>query len=415
MKRLIRFTQSVTLCVWLATTGCIGLGSGICDSNVCLPPPQASCSGLGNTWSTVDDYTYDPSAQSALNALSSMPNGDIVTAGTITDGTTGVWLTRTSSDGGNSWANIDSLTSTGTPDPVSILINPYSSGLLVGGIDNLGNTNRSIIFRTGTAQGNFSTANSFLVSGATELDASGFTFDPAGNLFVSAYALEGPNLHWLVLKCGNLGGSCGVIDDYQYAAGADSFANGIAADSSGNIYSIGVGTDSSGTEHWLVREFNGTSSILIDDFVAPSGINNLPQGIAIDSFGNVVVAGYGDATGYDGYDWLVRRLVGGTWETIDDYHGPSDGIDQAVGIAVDRLGDIVVVGEVTPGGNPTWMTRVLKQGQSAFSTIDRFEYPGNASTSGARAVAIDASFNVFVGGYGNSSNEHWVVRKLPCQ
>ena len=104
------------------------------------------------------------------------------------------------------------------------------------------------------------------------------------------------------------------------------------------------------------------------------------------------------------------------WATIDDFTFGGN-YASANQIAVDPLGDVVVVGTARNGsGTPNWIVRMKKFGQSVFNTIDTFNYPATNDTE-ANAVAIDPNYNVYVGGFGHdsNSNQHWLIRKLQCQ
>jgi len=144
------------------------------------------------------------------------------------------------------------------------------------------------------------------------------------------------------------------------------------------------------------------------------------QGIALDSSGNMYVAGYTSATdfpvvnayqgGLDGtsQDGFVTEInAAGTAFLYSTYIGGSN-FDQFQGIAVDSTGaawvagytsstDFPVVSAVQPtsgGGQDAVVLKLSPSGVPVFST-----YLGGSSTDQANGVAVDSSKNAYVTGY----------------
>lgn len=188
---------------------------------------------------------------------------------------------------------------------------------------------------------------------------------------------------------------------------------GVAMDSSGNVYIADTGDNT-------IRKVaaNGTVSTLAGfpglggsaDGNGTNALFNAPQGIAVDSSGNIYVADTGNNT--------VRKItVAGAVSTLAGFAGRAGSADGSgtnaafynpEGLAVDASGDIFVadtwndtIREVTPSG--------------AVSTIAG--WPGSFGSTNATgtnallyepsAVAVNASDDVFVADTGNN-----VIREI---
>jgi hypothetical protein len=164
---------------------------------------RKSVTGDVGTWSTVDG----PFAQGAAQAVCSDSQGSVYVSGSMFITTQAAtkrtaaqgyyaWITRKSSDGGNTWSTVDTYS--------------YSGALN----------------QTASAQG----------SGT----------DSLGNVVVVGFASDALGQgHWIVRTHAPSGWH--TIDDF---AGAR--AGGVATDAAGSLLVTGSANDSTGT-HWIVR------------------------------------------------------------------------------------------------------------------------------------------------------------------
>ena len=205
------------------------------------------------------------------------------------------------------------------------------------------------------------------------------------------------------------------------------YAEGIALDSSGNVYvtgrSDGSGTeydyatikyDSSGSELWLAR-YNG-----------PANGWDEAYDIALDSLGNVYVTGWGQGTGTDVDYATIKYDSTGSELWVARYNGPGNGYDSARAIAVDSLGNVYVTGNSKESGTRKRNDYLTIKYNSAGSElwVRRYNGPGNGWDE-AYDIALDSLGNVYVTGrsdgsgtggdyatikYDSAGSELWVAR-----
>ena len=191
----------------------------------------------------------------------------------------------------------------------------------------------------------------------------------------------------------------------------------IAVDGSGNVY---VGGESSATWGSPVRAFtsgadafaarlNSSGTLQWNTFLGGSG-DDYGFAIAVDGSGNVYVGGFSDATwgspvrayttpGADAFAAKLNSAGSRQWNT---FLGGS-GIDYGYAITVDGSGNVYVGGS----SNVTWGTpvRAYTSGFDAFAAklnssgaLQWHTFLGGSDYDYGRAIAVDGSGNVYVGG-----------------
>ena len=212
--------------------------------------------------------------------------------------------------------------------------------------------------------------------------------------------------------------SCSKKDDSSssssaagtYQLATNDYANGVATDSSGNVYVTGGtkggldGNTSAGNTDLFVVKYNSSGTKQWTKQLGSSGLDSA-NGITIDSSGNVYVTG----VTFGGLDWntsagandlfVVKYNSNGTKEWTKQLGSASS--DYANGVATDSSGNVYVAG-VTYGG---------LDGNSNQDNADLFVVKYNSSGTKqwtkqygtgeydeARGVATDSSGNVYVVG-----------------
>jgi hypothetical protein len=237
---------------------------------------------------------------------------------------------------------------------------------------------------------------------------------PNGAIYVAGYTTDGADTYWVVRKSVDRGDSWTAVDTFQLNAGETSSANAIAIDSSGKIYAVGTGVNSAQT-YWVVRASSddGASWTTIDQLQLNSGKTSNASSVALDSNGNVFVAGYGiDSSNI--INWVVRKSGNGgaSWSTPDSYQYSTGKNSDAHAISVDSSGAVYVAGEgIDASSNTHWIVRKSTDAGSTWSIADDYQREGNESS--AFGISTNSSGKVVVTGWtvvSGSSYVKWVVR-----
>ena len=292
--------------------------------------------------------------------------------------------------------------------------------------------------------------------GDTEGDRhTGLSVDKNSNVYFCGYT---PSLNVIATSGAyqttyNGGGADGFVEKFDkngkrkwgtYYGGADTdLANSIATDSSSNVYITGVTNSTSGIStsgsHQPAHGGNGDDDTYIVKFDSTGkrkwatyfGNNGSEWGndITCDAAGNIYMTGYTHSTSgiasssayqtsrggggtFISDAFLVKFNTSGTrlWAT---YFGGDD-VDQGYGVSCDASGNVFITGHtysnnaiassgahqtVQAGDADAFIAKFNSSGTKQWST-----YFGKGDEDCARKVTCDASGNVFITGYTNSTS-----------
>jgi len=196
------------------------------------------------------------------------------------------------------------------------------------------------------------------------------------------------------------------VDGVQVASGvtASEGSESVAADSDGSITVAATVGDGEVRVQRFDSSLNSVWSVLFSSGQGGDRVES--NGIAIDSDGNIVVSGGRNNLLTGVSHWMARLSPSGAvqWEqnADDDLAGPT----YWRGVAVDPGGQIVSSGDLNPapvgGNNQVRTARRSPGGVTQWS--QQYAEPGSPSNLG-RAVAVDSSGAIFVGGYLGTSNQ----------
>ena len=196
------------------------------------------------------------------------------------------------------------------------------------------------------------------------------------------------------------------VDGVQVASGvtASEGSESVAADSDGSITVAATVGDGQVQVRRFDTSLNSVWSVLFSSGLGGDRVDT--NGIAIDSDGNIVVSGGRNSVLTGVSHWMTRLSSSGAvqWEqnSDDDVSGPT----YWRGVAIDPGGLIVSSGDLNPalvgGANEVRTARRSPGGVTQWSK--EYAEPGSPSNLG-RAVAVDSSGTIHVGGYLGTSNQ----------
>jgi uncharacterized delta-60 repeat protein len=238
--------------------------------------------------------------------------------------------------------------------------------------------------------------------------AFGVAIDSDNTIVVVGYDDSLGNNQWRIEKLATSGES---VWNYTTNPSAQAdVANDVAVDSDNNIVVVGYDNNASDNQ-WRIMKINATGNLLWEYVTNPSPNTDRAQAVAVDSYNNIIVAGYDSNTTSNKSQWRIMKFNStgslSWWNTIDfntTYY------DEAYDIAVDSHDNIIVVGYDSLLCNYQW--RIMKFNSTGSLVWENATNP-SSSIDVAQAVAIDSNDNIIVVGYDNSlSNNQWRIMEF---
>ena len=310
----------------------------------------------GESWGsgTDADYAtikYDSSGTQLWAARYNGPGDgpDVATAITV-DGLGNVYVTGKS---GHDYATLK-YSSSGTQLWAARYIDPGHSSATAIAVDGSGN-----VYVTGSSGNSYQDyATIKYDSSGTQLwvakydgqghrhdYAKGIAVDGLGNVYVTGWSFGSITDHdYATVKYNSIGTQLWVAR-YDGPVCKYDYANAIAVDGSGNVYVTGESWGSGTDADYATIKYNTEGSMLwVARYNGPGNYGDQAHDLEVDGSGNVYVTGY--SAGSDTYyDYAtIKYDTSGNQLWIARYNGPGDGMDSAIGINVDGLGNVYVTG-----------------------------------------------------------------------
>jgi hypothetical protein len=239
-------------------------------------------------------------------------------------------------------------------------------------------------------------------------EADGITIDNKGNVYVIGHLYDGVDRDCFTVKYDEDGKKVWskIFDSAIYN---DDVTYGVTIDNSGNVYVTGRSYDGVDSDYLTVKYSSEGNKIWNKTF--DNRINDISYGIAVDNSENVYVSGFSD----DGtLDWdsdslniIVKYNKDGdeTWaKTISSRYGSVNRL------AVDSSGNVYVAGTGKTYGNPEYYltTKYDTEGNEIWNKSFVSE-----NYNAADEIIVDNNGNVYVTGtsgfvkYDTDGNELW--------
>ena len=227
--------------------------------------------------------------------------------------------------------------------------------------------------------------------------------DAAGNVVVTGQSRGIAGSYYATLKYS----SAGVPLWTNLYGGGNDLVFALALDSSGNAVVTGR---SQGTNTWndflTIKYSSAGVPLWTNRYDGPDSGNDWPEAVAVDAGGNVVVTGPVDSTGSVWNYGTIKYSSAGVLLWTNFYNGPGNDMDLPHAVAVDASGNVYVTGESRGSGTSSDYATVAYSSAGVPLWTNRYGWPGN-NRDGARAVALDASGNVYVSGKSSTSGDDY--------
>jgi hypothetical protein len=244
--------------------------------------------------------------------------------------------------------------------------------------------------------------------GNNEDVAEAMAIDDSGNVYVTGRSWGSGTLPDYATIEYDSKGNLSWVQRYDGPANDFDRATAIALDSSGNVYvagySRGNGTD---LDYATVKYGPNGNELWVRRYNGSGNAEDVALAIAVDGSNNIYVAGQseGSATDWDyatiKYDSLGNEL----W--VQRYNGPENSADKAAALALDGSGNVYVTGSTIQSGPGYYcdMATIKYAPDGTLLWEKRYNGPGNFS-DWATAIAVDDSGNVYVTGdsYGDGTD-----------
>ena len=196
------------------------------------------------------------------------------------------------------------------------------------------------------------------------------------------------------------------VETYNGTGNGLDISFSVVVDDLGNVYVAGnspgdtsandittIKYNSSGLQQWVIR-YNGPGN-------SDDGTNGT-NAVAVDSSGNVYVAGW--SAGTENTDYVVIKYnSNGDQQWAERYNGPGNGYDAPYGIALDSSGNVYVTGTSTGDGTGSDYTTIKFNNNGQQQWAKRYNGSGDGYDAG-QAPAVDGSGNVYVTGISTAKN-----------
>ena len=250
--------------------------------------------------------------------------------------------------------------------------------------------------------------------------------DGSGNVY--AVATQNVTSSWWIKKFT----SSGVEDTVNWnkvLTGMGGWPRAMLTDSGGNLYIAGQGINQVGANtyyDWVIKKYSPSG---IEDmswnkkYSSGGSADDGANAIAIDSTGNIYVAGYGDnlVTAGSRGDWWIKKFnptgveITSNWDkkfSSADYYW-----EQAKGITVDSAGDVYVTGywnQNSSGNNSIWLLKKYSSAGIEDAVNWNKQFP---ATSRGLSLVTDSSGNLYAAGtllyyFASGSYEDWYLKKF---
>jgi uncharacterized delta-60 repeat protein len=237
---------------------------------------------------------------------------------------------------------------------------------------------------------------------------SGVAVDPAGNVYTTGSSVAGSSNNWDYTTVKHAGASGQQLWQaaYNWADNSDDVAVDVAVDAAGNVYVVGS-SQSSGTsnlDYVTIKYAANGQELWKTRYHSPLNRDGRPVKIVVDAAGNVFVTGSNEIETDSDINYLTLKYDGATGQQLwEARYGGARGLDFAVDIALDGVGNVYVTGRSFGVSSNDYAT--IKYDGATGRQLWEARYNPLNNYSEASRLVLDAAGNVFVTGTLNNNGQ----------
>ena len=251
--------------------------------------------------------------------------------------------------------------------------------------------------------------------------------DSSGNLYVIGVRFDpAQNENWWLKKFSPDGVEDTVNWNKTFDGGNNDsdFAYDVQVDRANNVFVVGRRYQGGSNQDWWIKKYdaNGVEDTTAWNlsFDGPSTSTDEAQSVALSGDGSVYVVGEFEVPGEFQNIHMKKFSASGLEDAVGwskTVNGSQFVNDLATGVAVNAAGEVYVAGyQAESSTNEDWFIRkYAADGTEIVGGWNKLIDGGtSASQELLRALALDTSGNVFVGGRLNptNANEEWTIKKF---
>jgi fibronectin-binding autotransporter adhesin len=230
-------------------------------------------------------------------------------------------------------------------------------------------------------------------------EATSIVVDSNGDVIIAGYTgIGSTDTDVYVAKYAGTDGTLRWSKTYAGAGGSYDVATSVAVDSSGNVAVAGYGVGATSSQDFFAARYSANGSTTYFERLIDGGNNrsDAASAVALDAAGNLALAGYAHNAS-NNMDFRVLRLQAGTGATLWQYNfnGSTNTHDQAYAVAFDVLGNVVATGTARSANYDLYTVKLdtgggllwQKQWNSTFDSSDT-----------GYDLTVDGNGDVIVGG-----------------
>jgi uncharacterized delta-60 repeat protein len=222
--------------------------------------------------------------------------------------------------------------------------------------------------------------------------------DENGNVYVTGKSVGFSGMEDIVTIKYSPNGQELWVNRYNRTGQFNEQPGAIALDSEGNVYVAGRSGGLNGSDYVTVKYNSLGAQQWVRFYNGPANSSDGATALTIDSEGNIYVTGSSRGIGTEEDFATVKYNSNGVEQWVQRYNGPANGVDIAWAITADNNGNVYVTGQSRVTSNNIDFTTVKYDSNGVQKWVRIYNSPINGNDIPS-SIAVDNSGNIYVAGY----------------